>query len=205
MARRCKNISRFWDISGVCGQENFASLFCAAFAESRVGPRRAFGRAGSGSSAKPLSRSSLRLRLGPALHCGPAPAPGMRRLLGVAAWNGPQGNHVAIPEEFQSCFDSQRAAHLAATQPSHAERVADLEIAFAHVEGQSRAAHRDEGYGNRASFETLFAEYFVVLEIINDTIKHLRRWMRPQRRRIDFMTYPGASNRLIPPPLGVVE
>ena len=33
---------------------------------------------------------------------------------------------IAIPEEFQSCFDRQRAAHLAATQPSHAERVADL-------------------------------------------------------------------------------
>jgi coniferyl-aldehyde dehydrogenase len=50
----------------------------------------------------------------------------------------------------------------------------------------------------------LFAEYFVVLETINDTIKNLKRWMKPQRRRIDFMTYPGARNRVIPQPLGVV-
>jgi coniferyl-aldehyde dehydrogenase len=115
-------------------------------------------------------------------------------------------DRVAIPEEFQSCFDRQRAAHLAATQPTHAERVADLK-SLSRLLKDNKDALVDainEDYGNRASFETLFAEYFVVLETIHDTIKHLKRWMRPQRRRIDFMTYPGARNRLIPQPLGVV-
>src|SRR5271168_5598541 len=115
-------------------------------------------------------------------------------------------DHLAIPEEFQSCFDRQRAAHLSATQPSHAERVADLKSLSRMLKDNREplieAINKD--YGNRASFETLFAEYFVVLETIHDTIKHLKRWMRPQRRRIDFMTYPGARNRLIPQPLGVV-
>ena len=115
-------------------------------------------------------------------------------------------DHVAIPEEFQSCFNRQRAAHLAATQPSHAERVVDLKSLSRMLKDNREALIEaiNKDYGNRASFETLFAEYFVVLETIHDTIKHLRRWMRPQRRRIDFMTYPGARNRLIPQPLGVV-
>ncbi len=115
-------------------------------------------------------------------------------------------DHVAIPEEFQSCFDRQRAAHLAATHPCHAERVADLKSLSRMLKDNREplveAINKD--YGNRASFETLFAEYFVVLETIHDTIKNLKRRMRPQRRRIDFMTYPGARNRLIPQPLGVV-
>jgi hypothetical protein len=32
---------------------------------------------------------------------------------------------------------------------------------------------------------------------IHDVAKHLRKWMKPQRRKIDFMTYPGAQ-RVIP-------
>ena len=59
-------------------------------------------------------------------------------------------------------------------------------------------------YGNRSEFETLFAEYFVVLETVADAVKHLKKWMKPQRRHVDFMTYPLARNRVIPQPLGVV-
>jgi coniferyl-aldehyde dehydrogenase len=64
------------------------------------------------------------------------------------------------------------------------------------------AINRD--YGNRSEFETLFAEFFVVLETISDAAKHLKQWMKPQKRHIDFMMYPGARNRVIPQPLGVV-
>jgi coniferyl-aldehyde dehydrogenase len=33
---------------------------------------------------------------------------------------------IAIPAEFQSCFDGQRAAYLAAQEPSYGQRIADL-------------------------------------------------------------------------------
>ena len=33
---------------------------------------------------------------------------------------------INIPTEFQSCFDKQRAAYLAAPEPSYAQRIADL-------------------------------------------------------------------------------
>lgn len=113
---------------------------------------------------------------------------------------------IPVPEEFQTCFDRQRAAHLAAPTPSHAERVADLR-ALARLLKENKdelveAINAD--YGSRSEFETLFADYFVALDSIGDAIKNLKKWMKPQRRHVDFMTYPLARNRVIPQPLGVV-
>jgi coniferyl-aldehyde dehydrogenase len=113
---------------------------------------------------------------------------------------------TAIPEEFQSCFDRQRAAYLAAPEPTCEQRSADL-AALARLLKENRdelVAAINADYGSRSEFETLFAEYFVVLETIADASKHLKKWMRPQRRHIDRMTYPLARNRVIPQPLGVV-
>jgi coniferyl-aldehyde dehydrogenase len=62
----------------------------------------------------------------------------------------------------------------------------------------------NKDYGNRSTFETLFAEFFVVLEDIKSNIKHLKKWMKPQKRSIDLMVYPTSSNRVIPQPLGVI-
>ena len=112
----------------------------------------------------------------------------------------------AIPEEFQRVFDAQRAAYRSHPEPSYSERLADLK-SLSHLLKENREAlvaaiNRD--YGNRSEFETLFAEFFVVLESINDAAKHLKKWMRPQRRHIDYLMYPGARNRVIPQPLGVV-
>ena len=87
--RQRQNISRFCDISGVCRQENIASVLLSRIRREPRRPkfgRAAFGRAGSDFSAKPLSRSSSGFGLGPALHR--RPAPGIRGPFGIAAWNG---------------------------------------------------------------------------------------------------------------------
>ena len=113
---------------------------------------------------------------------------------------------ISIPSVFQICFENQRAAYLAAPAPTYSERIADLR-SLARLLKENRetlVAAINADYGNRSEFETLFAEYFVVLENIRDTAKHLRKWMKPQRRKVDFLTYPGARNRVIPQPLGVV-
>jgi len=113
---------------------------------------------------------------------------------------------VQIPAELQQCFNAQRAAYLDRPEPGYAERLADLK-SLARLLKENReqlVAAINLDYGNRSEFETLFAEFFVVLETINDTAKHLKKWMRPQKRKIDFMMYPGARNRVIPQPLGVV-
>jgi len=113
---------------------------------------------------------------------------------------------VLMPAEFKECFARQRAAYLAYPVPTYAERLADLSalsrLLKENRESLVQAINLD--YGNRSEFETLFSEFFVVLETINDTARHLKQWMKPQRRKIDFMLYPGARNRVIPQPLGVV-
>ncbi len=59
-------------------------------------------------------------------------------------------------------------------------------------------------YGNRSRHETLLAEFIMVIDGLNFAAKHLKKWMRTQRREIEFTLYPGARNRVIPQPLGVV-
>ena len=115
-------------------------------------------------------------------------------------------DHVEIPVEFQQCFDSQRAAYLANPEPDYAQRLKDLDALSRMIKDNRDAivAAINKDYGNRSEFETIFAEFFVVLETIKDNTKHLKKWMKPQRRHIDFLLYPGASNRVIPQPLGVV-
>ena len=74
---------------------------------------------------------------------------------------------VVIPVEFQSCFDAQRAAYLAVPQPSYDQRIADLK-ALAQLLKDNKdelVAAINADYGNRSAFETLFAEYFVVLVV----------------------------------------
>lgn len=115
-------------------------------------------------------------------------------------------DHVVMPEEFQACFARQRQAYLADPEPGHAQRIADLTM-LSRMLKENRAQIVEaigRDYGSRSEFETLFAEFFVALESIRDARKQLRKWMKPQRRHIDRLMYPGARNRVIPQPLGVV-
>ena len=113
---------------------------------------------------------------------------------------------ISIPEEFRSCFERQRAAYLAAPEPSYEQRLSDLKSLARLLKDNKDEliAAINADYGNRSEFETLFAEYFVSLETIKDATKKLKKWMKPQARHADFLTYPGARNRVIPQPLGVV-
>ena len=112
----------------------------------------------------------------------------------------------SVPVEFTECFERQRGAYLAHPYPRHAERVADLRamhrLLVENRQALVEAVHRD--YGNRSTFETLFTELFLNQEGMLDAIKHLRRWMKPQKRRLDITQYPLASARVIPQPVGVV-
>ena len=50
----------------------------------------------------------------------------------------------------------------------------------------------------------MFTEFISTGGAVNDTIKNLKKWMKPQSRHIDMTMFPGASNKVIPQPLGVV-
>lgn len=58
-------------------------------------------------------------------------------------------------------------------------------------------------FGHRSSVETRLAEVFPALEGVRHARRHLRGWMRPQRRSVSVWFMP-ARARVLPQPLGVV-
>jgi len=115
-------------------------------------------------------------------------------------------NHTPTPSPLEAALALQRQAYLAHPVPSLAERKADLRtlqrFVREHKDALCDAISAD--YGHRSYHETLLAEVFPVVDGIDHVIKHLHGWMRPQRRAVDWRNFLGASNRVIPQPLGVV-
>lgn len=113
---------------------------------------------------------------------------------------------INVPEAMASCFARQKSSYHAAPEPSYEQRREDLlnlkRLVVENREAILEAINKD--YTNRSNFESLFAEYFVVLEEIQSNLKHLKQWMRPQRRKIDMMVYPTSRNRVKPQPLGII-
>ena len=106
----------------------------------------------------------------------------------------------------RSAIERQRQSYLSEPAPSLDQRRQDLEslkrLLSENLDAIVNAI--DSDYGNRSRHETLFAEVIAVTDGINDAIKRLKKWMKPQSRHVDRTLYPGARNRLIPQPLGVV-
>ncbi len=100
----------------------------------------------------------------------------------------------------------QRKSFLSDPTPDYKKRVQDL-LALKTMINENRdaiIAAINEDYGNRSRHETLFAEIITVTDSINDAIKKLKKWMKPQKRHVDQSMFFGAKNRLLPQPLGVI-
>jgi len=106
----------------------------------------------------------------------------------------------------QDALARQRAAVRATPVPGETARRADLQTLKRFVRENAdalcEAISRD--YGHRSTHETRLAEVLPVLQEIDHALKHLRGWMKVQRRGIDRLTFGLASNQVIPQPLGVV-
>ena len=112
----------------------------------------------------------------------------------------------ATAENLLAAFQKQRKSYLADPIPSLEQRQQDLKNLKRMLNENLDAIVNAicEDYGNRSRHESLFAEVIAVTDGINDTIRKLKKWMKPQKRHVDFTLYPGAKNRVIPQPLGVV-
>ena len=108
--------------------------------------------------------------------------------------------------QLHAALAMQRAAYLAHPVTTLAERRRDLltlqRFIRAHKEALCEAISAD--YGNRSRHETLLAEIFPAIDGISHALRHLRKWMKPQRRGVDWRNFFGARNRVLPQPLGVV-
>ena len=113
---------------------------------------------------------------------------------------------VDLAGRLPAALELQRRACACDPVPSYRERLEDLaalrRFIIENREALIEAVSRD--YGSRSRHETLFAELVPVLDGIHYARRHLRKWMRPQRRGVDPRLFPGARNRGVPQPLGVV-
>ncbi len=108
--------------------------------------------------------------------------------------------------QLEQALHRQKQAYLQQTYPSLAERKADLrrllDFVLKHQDGLCAAVSAD--YGHRARHETMITEIIPTIDSLRHTLRHLRKWMRVQKRGVDWTVFAGAKNRLIPQPLGVV-
>ena len=99
----------------------------------------------------------------------------------------------------------QRAAFLCDGPPSLARRRSDLmklkDAIWKHREDFVAAINTD--FGHRSRQETILFDLASVVDGINYLRRNLRRWMRPERRRVGLAFFP-ASNWVLYQPLGVV-
>lgn len=117
----------------------------------------------------------------------------------------PSAPLLTTPAELNHALSTARAAWQAAPYPSCAERRARLAALRAALQGHAGAlaAAVSADFGQRSADETRMAELFPTLLAIDHARRHLRRWMRPQRRGVSPWFWP-ARAQVLPQPLGVV-
>ncbi len=102
-------------------------------------------------------------------------------------------------------FERQKAASLQRPHVTLDERLALLEklesVLVANQEAIAEAISSD--FGHRSHHETKILEIFPSISGLRHTRRHLKKWMKPQRRHVS-LHFAGARNRLIPQAKGVV-
>lgn len=108
-------------------------------------------------------------------------------------------------EHMKSVFARQKQAYQQRPFPDAAQRIAGLKrlkvALLAHQEDLINSMNQD--FSARSRDETLLAEMMTSIEGINDTIKHVKKWMKPSRRSVG-MAFAPASNKVYYQPKGVV-
>jgi len=110
-----------------------------------------------------------------------------------------------VQSEAERVFALQRAAYHAHPYPSYEERKENLNklerLLLDNIEPIAAAIMKD--FGHRCSEETKLLEIFTSVDGIRHNRKHLKGWMKPQKRSVSAMFATG-KNRLVPQPKGVV-
>ncbi len=107
--------------------------------------------------------------------------------------------------ELTETYNKQKQAYLAQPEPSYAQRIADLKQLSRMLQENGRAIKKaiNDDYGCRSNLENNMADFGAGIGFIKSTSKHLKKWMKPQKRSAGPALL-GAKARLIPQPLGIV-
>ena len=102
-------------------------------------------------------------------------------------------------------LNAQKNAYDSQGIPSLEHRLASLNDLFNILKTNQHAIAKaiSKDFGHRAQQETQLAELFLCIDGIRYIRKHLKKWMRPQKRSTSIWLL-GSGNRVIPQPLGVV-
>jgi coniferyl-aldehyde dehydrogenase len=115
--------------------------------------------------------------------------------------------HVLIKDDFLlgGILSKQRAAFHQDGPRTLAQRKADLLKLKTAVLARRHAIEQalNADFGNRSAYETRIMELVPVVQTINYLRRNLRKWMRPERRRIAIHFVPGRSY-VVYQPLGVI-
>ena len=105
----------------------------------------------------------------------------------------------------QTAFDRLLVAYRREPMPTYEQRMDRLDrLARALQQRQDDIADAVRGdYGNRSVHETRIAEVLMPLDQVRYLRRHLKGWMKPQRRRVS-LTYQPARARVLYQPVGVV-
>ncbi|UTP72701.1 coniferyl aldehyde dehydrogenase [Alteromonas sp. LMIT006] len=118
----------------------------------------------------------------------------------------PDNDPETIYQALLAHYTMQRTAFDVHPYESREERLEHLSnlkrLLSENRDAIAEAINKD--YGNRAYHETMLAELIVAMDDIGHTKKALKKWMKVQRRKIDYAMYFGGSNKVVPQPLGVV-
>lgn len=108
-------------------------------------------------------------------------------------------------DSLQSLLNTQKSAYQLAPLPSVKDRTAQLTALKSAL-----LSHKDElvvaldkDYGHRSTQDTLISDIMPCVMNINYTIKHLKKWMKPQRRHAGLLLSPAKVN-VHYQPLGVI-
>ena len=107
--------------------------------------------------------------------------------------------------EAQRILQIQRRAYLENPYPSYEERRDNLlkleQILVDNQDAIAQAISKD--FGNRSIEESKLLELFLSIDGFRYCRKHLKKWMKPQRRGVSIW-FAGASNKVLAQPKGVV-
>lgn len=117
-------------------------------------------------------------------------------------------HYVETPEEdIAELLSRQRAAYLAEGEVSLETRKDRLKRALAVLMDNKDEFIRliSDDFGNRSDDTTLFADVGGSAGALKEAIKHVGKWMRPEKRPLQFpLGLLGAKAQVVPQPKGVV-